>query len=133
MRKSGPIAIVSILQQFNMENAPTVQHGNAKPRKTPLDPSHKLSKGDESYINIDQELYQSAVGRLLYLSTRTRPNIVFTVNTATRFTSKLTKEHWKADKHIMHYIAGTFRFGLLFARSISSEHWILRLRLGRRY
>ena len=72
---------------------------NAKPRKTPLDPSHKLSKGDENSIYIDQELYQSAVGQLLYLSTRTRPDIAFAVSTAAKFTSKPTEEHWKAVKH----------------------------------
>ena len=108
-----PAYAESILQQFNMENA--------KPRKTPLDPSHKLSKGDENSIYIDQELYQSAVGRLLYLSTRTRPDIAFAVGTAAKFTSKPTEEHWKAVKHIMRYISGTLQFGLLFARSESPD------------
>ena len=32
-----------------------------------------------------------------------------------------TEEHWKAVKHIMRYIVGTLQFGLLFARSESSD------------
>ena len=42
------------------------------------------------------ELYQSAVGKLLYLSIRTRPDIVFALSTAAKFTAKLTEQHWKA-------------------------------------
>ncbi len=103
----------NILQQFGMENS--------KPRRTPLDPSQKLVKGDENSVLFDQEVYQAAVGRLLYLSTRTRPDIAFAVSTIAKFTSRPTEEHWKAIKHLMRYIAGTRDFGLLFNTSESSD------------
>ena len=69
----------------------------------------------------DQEVYQSAVGRLLYLSTRTRPDIAFAVSTLAKFTSRPTVAHWTAVKHLLRYIAGTREFGLLFTTSDSSD------------
>jgi len=46
--------------------------------------SLKLTKASEESIatHFDQELYQSAVGKLLYRSTRARPDIAFAVSTA---------------------------------------------------
>ena len=103
----------SILQQFRMDDS--------KQRRTPLDPSQKLVKGDENSELFDQEVYQSAVGRLLYLSTRTRPDIAFAVSTLAKFTSRPTEAHWTAVKHLLRYIAGTREFGLLFTMSDSSD------------
>ena len=57
----------NLLQKFGMENA--------KPVKTPVDTSTKLVKASEVEDSIDQRLYQSAVGSLLYLSVATRPDI----------------------------------------------------------
>ena len=51
-------------------------------------------------IYADTEKYQSAVGKLLFLSTRTRPDIAFAVSTVAKFTSNPTEQHWKAVKHI---------------------------------
>ena len=50
-----------ILRQFNMQDA--------KSCKTLINPSLKLTKANEESTLVDQELYQSAVGKLLYLST----------------------------------------------------------------
>ena len=41
----------------------------AKPVATPVDTSVKLTKSDDDDEAVDQELYQSPVGSLLYLST----------------------------------------------------------------
>ena len=94
---------------------------NAKTCRTPVNPSLKLSKSTEESTRVDQELYQSAVGKLLYLSTRTRPDIAFAVSTVAKFTSNPTEQHWKAVKHILRYIAGTVNFGLMFTRSGSAD------------
>ena len=103
----------NIILQFNMQNAKTC--------RTPVNPSLKLSKSTEESTRVDQELYQSAVGKLLYLSTRTRPDIAFAVSTVAKFTSNPTEQHWKAVKHILRYIAGTVNFGLMFTRSGSAD------------
>ena len=72
---------------------------------------------DSEYI--DAELYQSAVGKLLYLSTRTRPDISFAVSSVARYTAKPTTDHWKAVKHIFRYLVGTVDFGLFYSKSSS--------------
>ena len=74
---------------------------DAKSCKTPVNPGLKLTKANEESTLVNQELYQSAVGKLLYLSTRTRPDIAYAVSTAAKFTAKPSEEHWKAVKDIL--------------------------------
>ena len=103
----------NILQQFNMQDA--------KLQRTPLNPSLKLIEADENSILVNTELYQSAVGKLLYLSTRTRPDIAFAVSTVAKFTAKPTEQHWKAVKHILRYLVGTVDYGLQFTKDGMTE------------
>ena len=88
----------------------------AKPIKTPVNVSSKLLKASEDSELFDQTLYQSAVGSLLYLSTRTRPDIAFAVNNVARFCSQPTKTHWTAVKRIFRYLRGTTHLGLLYSK-----------------
>ncbi len=81
----------------------------------------KLVKASEESEPADQGLYQAAVGSLLYLSSRTRPDIAFVVNSAARFCSNPTKEHWTAVKRIFRYLRGTTEFGLLYCKGESSD------------
>ena len=103
----------NIVQDFNMENVNVC--------RTPTNPSLKLTKADETSTYADTEKYQSAVGKLLFLSTRTRPDIAFAVSTVAKFTSNPTEQHWKAVKHIIRYIAGTINYGLMFTRSETTD------------
>ena len=64
----------SILSKYRMSDA--------KPVKTPVCINSKLLKATEESELVDQSLYQSAVGSLLYLSTRSRPDIAFAVSCA---------------------------------------------------
>ena len=53
---------------------------DAKKIRTPVDSSIKLVKGGDEDACVDRQLYQSAVGCLLYLSNATRPDITFAVS-----------------------------------------------------
>ena len=56
----------------------------------------------EESEEVDQGLlYQSAVGKLLYLSTKTRPDIMFAVSYVAKFCIRPTAQHWKAIKQIL--------------------------------
>ena len=62
----------------------------------------------------DKVKYQSAVGSLLYLSTRSRPDIAFAVGNAARYCAQPTQLHWSAVKRILRYLKGTTHLGLMY-------------------
>ena len=108
-----PTVTESILRKYRMEDA--------KPIKTPVNVNSKLLKATDDSELADQSLYQSAVGSLLYLTTRTRPDIAFAVNSCARFCSKPTNEHWTAVKRIFRYLRGTIQFGLVYTKGESAH------------
>jgi hypothetical protein len=57
--------------------------------------------------------YAGAVGALMYLAIVTRPDIAYAVGVLCRFMANPGPEHWKAAKHLLCYVAGTFDFCLL--------------------
>ena len=100
-----------ILKKFNMENS--------KPVVTPVEAGTKLVKTTEEDEPFDQEVYQSAVECLLYLSTKTRPDIAYAVGNIARFTSQPSMQHWSAVKRIMRYLNGTITYGLMYGKGSS--------------
>ena len=103
----------STLRKYEMEESKAVS--------TPVDIGIKLTKATEDCEPCDPVLFQSAVGSLIYLSTKTRPDIAYAVNSVARFCSKPTKVHWTAFKRIFRYLRGTTTFLLLYQRNESSE------------
>ena len=89
---------------------------DAKAVKTPMNPSMKLSKATDSSKAVNIEKYQSAFGKLLYLATRTRPDIAFAICNVAKYTANPTDEHWMAVKHILRYLAGTVQYGLVYTK-----------------
>ena len=69
----------------------------------------------------DPLLYQSALGSLLYLPTKTCPDIAYALNSVARFCSNPTKQHWKAVKRIFQYLRRTTNYGLLYKKSSSNN------------
>jgi histone deacetylase 1/2 len=63
--------------------------------------------------------YRSIVGSLQYL-TLTRPDISFSVNKVCQYLHDPTTTYWTAAKHILRYIQGTLKIGLIFHKSSSS-------------
>ena len=98
-----------LLDRFQMSECNAVQ--------TPMDSSLKLEKANENSKLIDTSLYQSAVGALLYLSTRTRPDIAFAVSKVSRYCSMPTDVHWLAVKRILIYLKGTVNYGIVYTKS----------------
>lgn len=87
---------------------------DSKPVKTPVDPGHRLVKANEDEEALDQPLYQSVVGSLMYLATCTRPDIAYAVGMLARFSSKPNQSHWTAAKRVLRYLRGTVNFGILY-------------------
>ena len=74
--------IKSLLRKFEFTDAKSV--------KSHVDVSAKDETDDDTEL-IDKTFYQSAVGSLLYLSTKTPPDITFAVSYVARHSSKSTK------------------------------------------
>ena len=95
-----------ILKRYGMENCNAVS--------TPMDPGLKMKSASSDDTVVDQSMYQSAVGSLLYLSVATRPDIAYAVSCAARYTAKPTKLHWALVKRILRYLKGTADLGLRY-------------------
>ena len=57
---------------------------------TPVEIGTKLVVAKDGDNLVDQELYQSTVGSLFYLSAKTKPDIAYAVGNVARFSSKAT-------------------------------------------
>ena len=101
-----PTYTQNVLLKFGMDKCKSIE--------TPVDPSQKLCKATDKCTLCDQALYQSAVGCLLYLSVKTRPDITFAVHNVAKYSAKPTIQHWKAVKRIFRYLKGTENFGIMY-------------------
>ena len=108
-----PSYIQTLLRKFRMEDC--------NPAETPADANQKLKKAEENEEMSNKEMYQSAVGSILYISTRTRPDISYAIGSCARFSANPTKGHWTAVKRIMRYLKGTINLGLTYSSIIPNE------------
>ncbi|XP_050890831.1 uncharacterized mitochondrial protein AtMg00810-like [Lathyrus oleraceus] len=100
----------SIVKKFGMENAS---------HKRTHAPTHlKLTK-DEKGVNVDQNLYRSMIGSLLYL-TASKPDITFFVGVCARYQSEPKMSHITQVKRILKYINGTSDYGILYSHNENS-------------
>jgi hypothetical protein len=95
-----------ILTKFGMKDA--------KPIKTPIGTNGHLDL-DTGGKSVDQKVYQSMIGSLLYLCA-SRPNIMLSVCMCARFQSDPKEYHLTTVKRILRYFAYTPKFGLWYPR-----------------
>ncbi|CAJ2645128.1 unnamed protein product [Trifolium pratense] len=100
----------NIVKKFGMEG------GSHK--RTPAPTHLKLTK-DEKGIDVDQSLYRSMIGSLLYL-TASRPDIMFAVGVCARYQSEPKMSHLTQVKRIFKYVNGTCGYGILYSHGNDS-------------
>ena len=100
----------------------TAKLTTAKASKTPLPMSHpiyekivKQTKKEEK--EMDNKLFRNVLGALLYLCTRTRPDIATAVSMLSKFQSNPSPQHWKMLKHVVRYLIGTENYGILLPKT----------------
>ncbi|GKD45634.1 zinc finger, CCHC-type containing protein [Tanacetum coccineum] len=98
--------IEKILKKFNREDC--------SPVSTPMDPVEKVKPNTGKPV--DQLEYSRAIGCLMYAMTSTRPDIAYVVGRLSRFTSNLSRQHWKAITRVFKYLRGTKDYGLSYVR-----------------
>src|SRR6185436_6180550 len=98
-----------ILKKFKMDDC--------KPIKTPMPTNGHLDL-DEGGKSVDQILYRSIIGSLLYL-TASRPNIMFSIRICARFQANSKKSHISAVKRILRYLKHMPSIGLWYPKGAS--------------
>ena len=79
-----------------------------------------LAKNDEELLG-SEVLYLSVIGALKYLANCICPNITFSVNLLTRYSSTPTRRHWNGIKHILCYLCGTTSMSLFYSRELKQQ------------
>ena len=100
----------NIVKKFGMENA---SH-----KRTPAPTHLKLSK-DEAGTSVDQSLYRSMIGSLLYL-TASRPDITYAVGVCARYQANPKISHLTQVKRILKYVNGTSDYGIMYCHCSDS-------------
>jgi hypothetical protein len=95
-----------ILNKFGMKDA--------KPIKTPMGTNGHLDLDTEGK-SVDQKVYRSMIGSLLYLCA-SRPDIMLSVCMCARFQADPKEAHLTAIKRILRYLSYTPKFGLWYPR-----------------
>jgi hypothetical protein len=95
-----------MLKKFNMNNS--------KPIKTPMPSNGHLDLNEEGK-SIDQKVYHSMIGSLLYLCA-SRPDIMLSVCMCARFQANLKECHLMAIKRIFIYLVHTPNLGLWYPK-----------------
>jgi hypothetical protein len=100
-----------MLKKFGLENP--------KPIKTPMATNGHLDL-DEGGTMVDQKLFCSIIGSLLYI-TASRPDVMFSVCMYARFQASPRKIHLKTTKRILRYLKYTPNIGLWYPKGAQFE------------
>jgi hypothetical protein len=95
-----------ILKKFGMKDS--------KPIKTPMGTNGHLDLDTRGKF-VDQKVYRSMIGSLLYLCA-SRPDIMLSVCMCARFQADSKEVHLRAVKRIMRYLVYTPKFGLWYPK-----------------
>ena len=74
-----------------------------KPSRIPSDLNLKFQTAQNGDEDVDQRIYSSLVGSLLYPAKQTMPDIIFTVNILSRHMNAPTNQHWMCGKRLHRY------------------------------
>ncbi|MBW0535557.1 hypothetical protein O181_075272 [Austropuccinia psidii MF-1] len=89
---------------------------SCKPVQTPCNGNFLQEIKEKSEV-INLTEYQKSIGLLNYLSQHTRPDIMFTVNQLSRYSTCPTSKHWIALKHLLRYLKGTMKLNLIYKKT----------------
>ena len=99
--------IEQVLEKFAMSQC--------KPVKTPLCAPTMQEAGFEILHDPGIKRFREAIGALLYVSTRTRPDIAAAVGILSRKCQNPSQQDWANVKRIMRYLKGTSSMSLQFS------------------
>ncbi|XP_031099802.1 uncharacterized protein LOC116004000 [Ipomoea triloba] len=95
----------NLVKRFRMNESKVV--------RTPVPTTERISKDSEGK-KVEQTLYRSMIGGLLYL-TASRPDLSFGVGICARYQANPMETHLKAVKRIIKYVKGTIDLGIWYS------------------
>ncbi|MFS7942027.1 putative RNA-directed DNA polymerase [Helianthus anomalus] len=99
--------VKDVLDKFDMKDC--------SPASTPLAQNHGICP-DEQGVKMDETLYRSIIGSLMYL-TASRPDIMYPTCLCARYQSNPKQSHLTIVKRILRYLKGCPSIGLWYPRS----------------
>lgn len=99
--------IDKLLKLYGMEDC--------NPVGSPIDTNQKLEECEGSN-KCNAKLYQELLGRLMYLSVHTRPDLSFPLSCLSQFNNEPKIMHMVALKRILRYLKGTIEYCLEFRK-----------------
>ena len=109
--------IHKILDRFNMAEckavvSPMLSHDNLFDKRLATEKEKLLM------LNVP---YREAIGALMFLSVRTRPDIAVAVGTLAMHVQQPLPKHWEAVKRVLRYLRGSVDDGLVLCKVPTSE------------
>ena len=103
--------IKDMIKKFGMDDAKAIS--------TPMWTNGSLDS-DASGHMVDQKMYRSMIGSLLYVTT-SRPDVIFSVCMCVRFQASPRESHLKATKRILRCLKHTQNIGLWYLKGAKFE------------
>lgn len=100
--------VKDILATYQMEQ------DKAKRMDIPMNGYDSLRPAEPSDLRADQRAYQTLIGKLLYLSILTRPDISFALGRLSQYLSDPAEFHMSALKRVLKYLRSTIDHGITF-------------------
>ncbi|CAM8904632.1 unnamed protein product [Rhodiola kirilowii] len=103
----------NLIKKFDLENDAGKSH-----KKTPAATHLKITE-DDAGTSVNQMLYRSMIGSLLYL-TASRPDIAYVVGVCARYQANPKESHLLQVKRIIKYVCETADYGIWYTKDTNS-------------
>jgi hypothetical protein len=96
--------------------------------RTPMDERQHYSKkqmpqaGSAEALQMATLPYRELIGSLLWISNGTRPDVTYSVNTLTKFTSNPGLIHWRAALRVLGFLNTTKNYCIRYTQQIHLDH-----------
>ena len=111
-RKRNECSSMLSQEKYTLDTIDEFKMNDCKSCKTPSVSGFKLVKCENSLLNFP---YRQLIGKLIYLSILTRPDISYAVNVSSRFLDSYDESHWLFAKRILRYLKGSSEMGICYS------------------
>jgi hypothetical protein len=100
------------------------RHGllDCNPVSIPMLNTEKLVPATDSDALADRADYQQIVREVMFAGLVARPDIIYAVSILAQFGNNPTSTHLKAAKHLLRYLKGTIRLGIIYSMPPQVPH-----------